>query len=133
MASSSVKLLPKGTVLLSFKLTIGKVAIAGCDLYTNEAIAGLVPRGGSVLPEYLYYLIPAIDLRNHMQPAAKGKTLNKKILEGIRIPVPPKKEQRAFVRRMNKLEAEAIGLRDKANALDQETAETGKAFVDAMT
>ena len=131
--SSSVKLLPKGTVLVSFKLTIGKVAIAGCNIYTNEAIAGLVPKDDRILPEYLYHLIPSIDLRNHMQPAARGKTLNKKILEGIRIPVPSKKEQRAFIRKMNKLEAQAIGLRERANALDQEIATAGRAFIDSMT
>ena len=132
VASSSVKLLPKGTVLVSFKLTIGKVAIAGCDIYTNEAIAGLVPKDGSVSPEYLYHLIPSINLRNHMQPAAKGKTLNKGILERIRIPVPSFKEQEAFVRQMNRLEAKAIDLRDRARALEQETAIVGRAFVDSM-
>ena len=132
VASSSVKLLPKGTVLVSFKLTIGKVAIAGCDIYTNEAIAGLVPKDDRITPEYLYHLLPSINLRNHMQPAAKGKTLNKGILERIPIPVPSLKEQRTFIRQMNRLEAKAIDLRDRANALEQETAVVGRAFVDSM-
>lgn len=39
--NSNVKLIPKGTTLLSFKLSIGKTAIAGKDLYTNEAGAAL--------------------------------------------------------------------------------------------
>ena len=115
-----MKLLPKGTVLVSFKLTIGKVAIAGIDLYTNEAIAGLVPKEGKVLSEYLYHLIPAIDLRSYMQPAAKGKTLNKKILEAIRIPVPSPQAQQEFVDKMNRLEAETLELREKANATNQD-------------
>ena len=126
---TSVKRLPKGTVLLSFKLTVGKVAIAGCDLFTNEAIAGLVPKDDRILSEYLYHLMPAIDLRSHMQPAAKGLTLNKKILEGIRIPVPSRDQQAAFVERMDDLEAGAIDLREKANALDQEILEAGRTFV----
>ena len=117
---SNVKLLPKGTVLVSFKLTIGKVVIAGIDLYTNEAIAGLVPKEGKVLSEYLYHLIPAIDLRSYMQPAAKGKTLNKKILETIRIPVPSLQAQQKFVEKMNRLEAETLELREKANATNQD-------------
>ena len=129
--ASSVKLLSKGTVLVSFKLTIGKMAIAGCDLYTNEAIAGLLPKDNRVLPEYLYHLIPCVNLKNYMQPAAKGKTLNKKILENVRIPVPSKKEQKDFVRKMNRLEAKAIALRERASDLDHETAIVGRAFVDS--
>lgn len=117
---SNVKLLPKGTVLVSFKLSIGKVAIAGTNLYTNEAIAGLVPKEGKVLSEYLYHLIPAIDLKSHMQPASKGKTLNKRILEGIRIPVPSLKAQQKFVEKLNRLEAETLELREKAAATNQD-------------
>ncbi len=120
IANSSVKLLPKGTVLLSFKLSIGKVAIAGRDLYTNEAIAGLVPKDGRVLPEYLYHLLPALNLRAYMQPAAKGKTLNKTILQTIRIPVPLKRQQQAFIKAMNKREAQTLHLREKAKDIDKD-------------
>src|ERR1700757_3033329 len=41
--NSNVKLVPRGTVVMSFKLTIGRTAIADRDLYTNEAIAALTP------------------------------------------------------------------------------------------
>ncbi len=126
---TSVKKLPKGTVLLSFKLTVGKLAIAGCDLFTNEAIAGLVPKDERILSEYLYHLMPAIDLRSHVQPAAKGHTLNKKILENIRIPVPSRAQQVAFVDRMNDLEAGVLDLREKANILNREMTATRQTFV----
>ncbi|MGP1454470.1 MAG: N-6 DNA methylase [Treponema sp.] len=54
---SNVKLIPKGTTLLSFKLSIGKTAIAGEDLYTNEAIAALIPKDNSkILNEFLFCL-----------------------------------------------------------------------------
>jgi restriction endonuclease S subunit len=86
--NSSVKLVRKGTVLLSFKLSPGKTAIAGANLYTNEAIAALVPRDGRVLAEYLYYLLPRLDYSQYARKATKGKTLNKKSVASIKIPVP---------------------------------------------
>ena len=126
---SNVKLLPKGTVLVSFKLTIGKVAIAGIDLYTNEAIAGLVPKDERVLPEYLYYLIPALDLRSYMQPAAKGKTLNKKIIESIRIPIPSPMMQQRFIDKMNKLETETLKFKEKAKTTNQDIVNESQTFL----
>lgn len=54
---SNVKLIPKDTTLLSFKLSIGKTAIAGKDLYTNEAIAGLIPNDNNkLLDMFLFYI-----------------------------------------------------------------------------
>ena len=129
---SSVRKLRKGTVMVSFKLTIGKVAIAGCDLYTNEAIAGLVPKDNRVSSEYLYHIIPRIKLENYVQRAAKGKTLNRGILEAIRIPVPSRKEQENFVREMNLLEANSIELREKAKQRDQEIENIANAFLKSM-
>ena len=91
VSNSSVKLIPKGTVLLSFKLSIGKVAIAGRDLYTNEAIAALVPKDGRVLPKYLYYILPRLNLsgQSGARKAAKGRTSSKGRLEKVLIPLPP--------------------------------------------
>ena len=127
--NTSVKLIPKGTVLVSFKLTIGKVAIAGKELYTNEAIVGLKPKDDRVLPEFLYHVIPAIDLKSYTQKAAKGLTLNKKIIESIRIPVPPISEQRAFIEKMNDLEAEAQRLREQASDVEKDRFDVGKSFL----
>jgi len=54
--NSNVKLIPKGTTLLSFKLSIGKTAIAGKDLYTNEAIAELIILDKNILlDKYLLF------------------------------------------------------------------------------
>jgi len=53
--NSNVKLTPKDTTLLSFKLSIGKTAIAEQDLYTNEAIAGLIPKGSIISNSYLFW------------------------------------------------------------------------------
>ncbi|MFA6183589.1 MAG: restriction endonuclease subunit S [Parcubacteria group bacterium] len=101
---SSVKLLKKGTLLFSFKLTIGKVVIAGRDLYTNEAIAGIVPKDGKVLMKYLYYILPRLDYLSYCQRATKGMTLNKEILNSLSIPLPSVAEQEKIIKKLDEIE-----------------------------
>ena len=97
--NSNVKLIPKGTTLLSFKLSIGKTAIAGVDLYTNEAIAALIPLSESIKNEYLFTLFSGqlIDLQN-VGSKAFGKSLNSNYLRTeVKIPVPPLEIQQKIV------------------------------------
>jgi type I restriction enzyme S subunit len=84
--NSNVKKLLEGTVLLSFKLTIGRVAIAGKDLYTNEAIAGLC--NSNIFPNFLYYGLQQWDLLQGVDQAIKGATLNKQKLNKIQFNYP---------------------------------------------
>ena len=59
---SSVKLFAKDTILFSFKLSIGKTAIVGNPLYTNEAIAGILSKNNNLLSnKYLYYYLTIND------------------------------------------------------------------------
>ena len=53
------KEIKKGTLLMSFKLTLGKTAFAGKDLFTNEAICALIPKDkeDETVSEYLYYIL----------------------------------------------------------------------------
>ena len=75
---SNVKLQQPGTVLLSFKLSIGRVAIAAVPLFTNEAIAGLSPTG--LTRDFLFHGLQGWDLLQGVDQAVKGATLNKKKL-----------------------------------------------------
>lgn len=109
--NSSVKLVKKGTVLLSFKLSPGKTAIAGADLYTNEAIAALVPKDDRVLPEYLYYALPRVDYGEYGRKATKGRTLNSDSVKAIRIPVPDQAVQKKIIAAL-KLQEAAIKQRE---------------------
>ena len=109
IAVSNVKLIPAGTTLLSFKLSIGKTAIAGRDLYTNEAIAALIPLNHEeVLDKYLYYLFKGklIDLER-VGNKAFGKSLNSIYLrEEVRIPVPPVPVQQQIIDECTKIDVE---------------------------
>jgi len=106
--NSNVKLIPKNTTLLSFKLSIGKTAIAGKDLYTNEAIAGLVIKKENktkLINKYLFYLFSSgvINL-NKSSFNSFGKSLNSKFLKNeVKIPLPPLDIQEKIVK-----ECEAI-------------------------
>jgi len=84
--NSNVKLQKSGTVLLSFKLSIGRVAFAGCDLFTNEAIAGLCSE--EMNSEFLYYGLQQWDLLQNVDQAIKGATLNKEKLKLIEFKYP---------------------------------------------
>lgn len=107
--NSNVKLIPKDTTLLSFKLSIGKTAIAGTDLYTNEAIAALVPIDANrILNEYIFIFFNSkiLDLEN-VGNKAFGKSLNSKFLkESIPIPVPPIDIQKQIISEVDKLDKE---------------------------
>ena len=89
------QLVPAGTVLLSFKLSIGRVARTDIPIFTNEAIAALPIRDSSRLNEqYLEHALAAMDLAGDSNRAAMGATLNKAKLRDVRIPVPALPEQR---------------------------------------
>ncbi|MCC6651277.1 MAG: restriction endonuclease subunit S [Candidatus Eisenbacteria bacterium] len=95
VASSGMKPVAAGTVLMSFKLTIGRVAVAGCDLFTNEAIAAFRPKNGLVEPEYLAELLPHVAATASTDQAVKGATLNKAKLRALPVWLPPTDFQRA--------------------------------------
>jgi type I restriction enzyme, S subunit len=83
---SNVKLQNSGTVLLSFKLSIGRVAFAGVPLYTNEAIAGLNSK--EIDLNFLFHGLHQWDLLQGVDQAIKGATLNKEKLKKITFEYP---------------------------------------------
>ncbi|MDB9312831.1 restriction endonuclease subunit S [Spirulina sp. CS-785/01] len=94
------KVVKEGTLLVSFKLTLGRLAYAGRDLYTNEAIAALKNLDDSlVVKEYLYWYLTFFDWDKAVggDIKLKGKTLNKTKLKLLQIILPPLEEQKRIV------------------------------------
>jgi Restriction endonuclease S subunits len=90
------KLTPAGTLLMSFKLTIGRTAILNVDAYHNEAIISIYPKENRVLKEFLFYYLPTVDYSKLQDKAIKGNTLNNSKLIKIPIPLPSLEEQKAI-------------------------------------
>lgn len=104
--ASFVKIVKEGTLLLSFKLTIGRVAFAGKDLRTNEAIAQLPIKDDKELNKYyLYYYLQNYNYDSLLNGdvKVKGKTLNKEKLKQIIIKYPNLSEQERIVGILNKV------------------------------
>ncbi len=102
-AAKNIKLVKRGTVIMSFKLTVGKTAIAGKDLYTNEAIMAFNLRNGyDIDASFLYYY-----LKNYRwdgsNKAVMGITLNKATISKHKIAIPPKPTQLSIVSELDKL------------------------------
>jgi len=94
VVNSNAKSVRAGTTLMSFKLTLGRMGIAGIDLYTNEAIAAFVPKSEDVNSKWLYHFLPGLVTSVTAEQAIKGQTLNKKKLNGLTIYLPSPNEQR---------------------------------------
>ncbi|QQR77478.1 MAG: restriction endonuclease subunit S [Candidatus Moraniibacteriota bacterium] len=117
-ATKLSKLVEKGTLLVSFKLTLGRLAFAGKDLYTNEAIAALVIKDKKIIDiNYLYQFLSFFDwnLAAEGDVKVKGKTLNKAKLKEIEIIFPSSlKEQKRIVSILDRALADVE--KAKANA-----------------
>ena len=86
---------PKGSLLFSFKLSIGKVAFAEKDLYTNEAIVSLMPSSRYKL-DFFYYYLPIVCFNNATENIYGAKMLNQKIISNMIFALPSLEEQCAI-------------------------------------
>lgn len=119
--SSNVKLIKAGTTLLSFKLSIGKTAIAGKDLYTNEAIAALeIKDKNQVLDEYLFVLFNSKIINLDTNFKAFGKSLNSKTLKEISIPIPTLQVQKQVIQEFNENKNKFYTINQKKEAKEAE-------------
>jgi type I restriction-modification system DNA methylase subunit len=121
--NSNVKLLPINTILFAFKLSIGKIGIAGVPLYTNEAIAGINTKDDTIIiNKYLYYYLYNTDFKD-LASGILGNvgSLNKKILEDLKIPIPTIEKQKEIVEYLD-FNDELIKTLEKENEINKNNA-----------
>lgn len=97
------KISPKGTLIMSFKLTIGCVSILNIDALHNEAIISIFPIADrdSILRDYLFKIMPYVSKMGDSKKAIKGSTLNSKSLKNLMLPLPPLCEQQRIVKKLD--------------------------------
>ena len=101
---SGIKIIPANTVIMSFKLSIGKTAITAEDMYSNEAIMAFHDKHiVEIIPEYIFYLFKYKNWDDGSNKAVMGKTLNKAILSEVEIDICSIEEQRKIVNVLDKI------------------------------
>ena len=101
---SGIKVIPVNTVVMSFKLSIGKTAITVEDMYSNEAIMAFHDKHvAEILPEYIYYMFKYKNWDEGSNKAVMGKTLNKATLSEVEIDICSLEEQREIVKVLDKM------------------------------
>ena len=108
--ATGLKSFPKGTVLLSSRAPIGKVAIAGCEMYCNQGFKNLIC-SESIYNLYLYYFLKSkTAYLNSLGRGATFKEISKGIVEDISIPFPVYSEQIRIAKQLQKI-SELISLK----------------------
>ncbi len=101
---SGISLIPAKTVIMSFKLSIGKTAITSEPMYSNEAIMSFRDKQVvDLLPDYIYYMFSGKDWDVGTNKAVMGKTLNKSTLSKIKVKIHCYSEQQEIVHTLDKV------------------------------
>ena len=97
-AAEKIYKVSKGSLLMSFKLSIGRMAFAGDDLYTNEAIIA-IPENDKYILRFMYYYLLSYDWLSLTEgnEKVKGATLNKSSIGKIQLPILSLSEQQSIV------------------------------------
>lgn len=103
LSKTKLRLLPVGTVLLSSRAPIGKVAIANAEMYCNQGFKNCIC-SETIYNKYLFYFLRLKkDYLNSLGRGATFKEISKSIVESIKIPLPPKSTQLAIVSELDKI------------------------------
>lgn len=120
VVESGIKKIPANTVIMSFKLSLGKVAITEKEMFSNEAIMAFIDKGvEKISPEYLYYLLRAKDWSKGTNKAVMGATLNKATLSTIKIQLHEYDNQLEIVNMLNRVSSSIDFRKQQLTKLDE--------------
>ena len=91
----SVKIIPANTVILSFKLTVGRLAITSKEMATNEAIAHFKTQNSDIV-EYLYCYLKTFKYRSMVSTSSIATAFNSKIVKAMPFKIPDEESLKKF-------------------------------------
>ena len=124
------KISKAGTLLMSFKLTVGKVSILGIDAFHNEAIISIYPfvDPDKITTMFLFATLPLLSQSGDTKSAIKGNTLNSDSLDALLIPLPPIMEQKRIFDKLHELTTSLLDY----GAAEQKVTELNVNFPEAL-
>ena len=124
------KISKAGTLLMSFKLTVGKVSILGIDAFHNEAIISIYPfvDPDKITTMFLFATLPLLSQSGDTKSAIKGNTLNSDSLDALLIPLPPIMEQKRIFDKLHELTTPLLDY----GAAEQKVTELNVNFPEAL-
>ncbi|MDD5585262.1 MAG: restriction endonuclease subunit S [Candidatus Omnitrophica bacterium] len=120
----NVFLVPDNTPLLSFKLTVGRVALTDGEMVTNEAIAYFLSKHECVTNYYLYLYLKAFDYQSLGSTSSIATAFNSDTVRKMPILLPSKKVANGFLSAVSRMfdliklkEKEIVALADIRDSL----------------
>jgi len=116
LKKSSAKILPKGTVLLTSRATIGMIAIAGKEITTNQGFANFICNEKTLNNWYLaYWLNSKVNLIKSLSSGTTFKEISKTTIRNLEIPLPPLEEQKQIAALFQSIETtmERVDVQEK--------------------
>lgn len=121
---------PAGTLIMSFKLTIGRCSFLARDAVHNEAIVSIFPAvsAGESFSTYLSHALPLLSQLGDSKAAIKGNTLNSESIANLPIPLPPPMEQERIIAKLD----EVLPIIDQLAELEREREYLDREFATAI-
>ncbi|MBS6554682.1 restriction endonuclease subunit S [Collinsella stercoris] len=116
---SGIKQVPSNTLLMSFKLSLGKTSITTRPIYTNEAIMAFLDKGTFQFDlGYMWHQFRTKDWATGTNMAVMGETLNKKTLGSALIRLPDLRTQRMVASHLDVIQGQLEIAAKKLERLD---------------
>jgi len=115
----NIPVIPKNTVILSFKLTVGRVAITIEEMLSNEAIAHIKLKNKNLSPEYIYLVLKRFDYSSLGTTSSIATAVNSKTIKDMPILIPDEQTMKKFTELVEPIFADILENTKQIDSLSQ--------------